>query len=108
MGPSEWISIVDIAVAAIGIITGIIGGKEIKEANTLKIQIKELNARIDKVEVNNSQIANVINNNTTGLSLTETENVATRIAKEHTRDINKVYWEGEENTDIKNGDIRIS
>lgn len=107
MGPIEWINIADIVVAAIGIIVGIIGGKEIKEANTLKVQIKELNARIDKVEVNNSQVANVINNNNSGLSLTETENVATRIAKEHTKDIHKVYWEGENSNDIKKGDILI-
>ena len=66
MGTSDWIALGELIVAIIGIIVGIIGGKEIREANKLKIQFGDLKAEIERLEISNSQIAQTINNNGLG------------------------------------------
>ena len=59
---SNWIALGELIVAIIGIFVGVIGTKEIREANKLKIQFKDLKAKVEKLEISNSQIAQTINN----------------------------------------------
>lgn len=40
MGTSDWIALGELIVAIIGIIVGIIGGKEIREATNLKFNLE--------------------------------------------------------------------
>ncbi len=105
MEPSEWIEVGNLLVGVVGIILSIIGGKELHEANKLKIQFRDLNAKIDKIEVNNSQVAQTINNN--GLGLRDTEEVATRIVDEKTKNKPDVVVSKEEPQGLKEGDIWI-
>ena len=80
MGTSDWIALGELIVAIIGIIVGIIGGKEIREANKLKIQFGDLKAEIERLEISNSQIAQTINNN--GLGYKDTKEVAEDVVDE--------------------------
>ena len=105
MEVSEWIALGELAVAVIGIIVGCIGGKELKEANKLKIQIDELNAKIDKIEINNSQMANTINNN--GLGYRDTKELAEEIVDKKTKNKPDIFYAKEEPTHLKEGDIWI-
>lgn len=105
MGLEEWIGVGELVIGIIGIIVGCIGSKELKEANKLKIQFRDLNAKIDKIEVNNSQVAQTINNN--GLGLRDTEEVATRIVDEKTKNKPDVVMSKEEPQGLKEGDIWI-
>lgn len=104
---SDWIAIGELLVAIIGIIVGIIGGKELKEANNLKFQIGKLETKIEKMKFNNSQVANTINNN--GIGLADAEHVAERIVDEKTKDIPTFrFGEGPPDDSIgKDGDIYI-
>ena len=103
--PSEWIEAGNLLVGVIGIVLSIIGGKELHESNKLKIQFRDLNEKIDKIEVNNSQVAQTINNN--GLGLRDTEEVATRIVDEKTKNKPDVVVSKEEPQGLKDGDIWI-
>lgn len=60
---SDWIALGELIIGIIGIIVGVIGGKELKEANNIKVQFRDLKAEIEKIELNNSQVATTINNN---------------------------------------------
>lgn len=81
MTTSDWIALGELFIGIIGIVVGFIGGKELHEANKLKIQFRDLSAKIEKIEVSNSQVAHTINNN--GLSLKETEDIAVKIVNEN-------------------------
>ena len=101
MGSSEWIALGELIVAIIGVIVGIVGGKEIKEANKLKIQFRDLNTKIEKLEISNSQIAQIINNN--GLSYRDTKEVAEDVANEKTKNKPDIIMSEEEPQDAPNG-----
>ena len=101
MGSSEWIALGELIVAIIGVIVGIVGGKEIKEANKLKIQFRDLNAKIEKLEISNSQIAQIINNN--GLSYGDTKEVAEDVVNEKTKNKPDITMSKEEPQDAPNG-----
>ena len=103
MDLSEWIALGELIVAVIGIVVGCIGGKELQEANKLKIQIGELNAKIEKIEVNNSQMANTINNN--GLGYRDTKELAEEIVEKKTKNKPDIFLSKEEPKDFKAGDI---
>lgn len=80
MSVSDWIAIGELLVAIIGIVVGCIGGKELHEANKIKVQFSDLNAKIKKIEVNDSQVAKIINNN--GVGVKDTEYIADKIVDE--------------------------
>lgn len=88
MGISEWLSVIDIVVAIIGIVVGCIGGQQLKEANRLKIQFRDLKNKIEKIEVNNSQVAQTINNN--GMGYKDTKELAESVVAEKQR-ISQIY-----------------
>lgn len=54
MGASDWIALGELIVAIIGIIIGCIGGKELKKANELKIKFRDIETKIDKLEISSS------------------------------------------------------
>lgn len=105
MGSSEWIALGELIVAIIGVIVGIVGGKEIKEANKLKIQFRDLNAKIEKLEISNSQIAQTINNN--GLGYKDTKEVAEDVVNEKTKNKPDIIMSKEEPHNAKEGTIWI-
>lgn len=105
MGPSEWIALGELLVAIIGVIVGIIGGKEIKEANKLKIQFRDLKAKVEKIEVSNSQIAQTINNN--GMGYRDTKDIAEDVVAEKTKNKPDVFYQNEKPKNYKAGDIWI-
>lgn len=105
MGTSDIIALGELIVAIIGIIVGLIGGKEIKEANELKIQFRDLKAKVKKIELNNSQIAQTINNN--GMGYKDTKDLAEDVVKEKTKNKPDVICSKEEPENLKNGDIWI-
>lgn len=105
METSDWIALGELIVAIIGIIIGIIGGKEIKEANKLKIQFGDLKAKIEKLEISNSQIAQTINNN--GLGYKDTKEVAEDVVNEKTKNKPNIIMSKEEPHNVKEGTIWI-
>ena len=105
METSDWIALGELIVAIIGIIIGIIGGKEIKEANKLKIQFGDLKAKIEKLEISNSQIAQTINNN--GLGYKDTKEVAEDVVNEKTKNKPNIIMSKEEPHNAKEGTIWI-
>lgn len=105
MGSSEWIALGELIVAIIGVIVGIVGGKEIKEANKLKIQFGDLKAKIEKLEISNSQIAQTINNN--GLGYKDTKEVAEDVVNEKTKNKPDIIMSKEEPHNAKEGTIWI-
>ena len=105
MGASESIALGELLVAIIGVIVGIIGGKEIKEANKLKIQFRDLKAKVEKIEVSNSQIAQTINNN--GMGYRDTKDIAEDVVAEKTKNKPDVFYQNEEPKNYKAGDIWI-
>ncbi len=105
METSDWIALGELIVAIIGIIIGIIGGKEIKEANKLKIQFGDLKAKIEKLEISNSQIAQTINNN--GLGYKDTKEVAEDVVNEKTKNKPDIIMSKEEPHNAKEGTIWI-
>lgn len=105
MGTSDIIALGELIVAIIGIIVGLIGGKEIKEANELKIQFRDLKAKVKKIELNNSQIAQTINNN--GMGYKDTKDLAEDVVKEKTKNKPDVIYSKDEPENPKNGDIWI-
>lgn len=90
-------------VAIIGAIVGFIGGKEIKEANKLKVKIRDLSARIEKIEISNSQVANTINNN--GVGLQDMDYFVNKTIDEKTKNKPDIYVGEEKPDSLKNGDI---
>lgn len=102
---SDWISFAELLVGIIGLIVGVIGGKELHEANKLKIQIKKLEAKIEKIEITNSQVANTINNN--GLNVADTEYLAEKVVATEVDKLPKIRYGTEPpgNSIGKNGDI---
>lgn len=105
MGTSDWIALGELIVAIIGIIVGIIGGKEIREANKLKIQFGDLKAEIERLEISNSQIAQTINNN--GLGYKDTKEVAEDVVDEKTKNKPDIIMSKEEPQNAKEGTIWI-
>ena len=103
MGTSDWIALGELIVAIIGIIVGIIGGKEIREANKLKIQFGDLKAEIERLEISNSQIAQTINNN--GLGYKDTKEVAEDVVDEKTKNKPDIIMSKEEPQNAKGGTI---
>ena len=99
MGTSDWIALGELIVAIIGIIVGIIGGKEIREANKLKIQFGDLKAEIERLEISNSQIAQTINNN--GLGYKDTKEVAEDVVDEKTKNKPDIIMSKEEPQNAK-------
>ena len=88
---SNWIALGELIVAIIGIFVGVIGTKEIREANKLKIQFKDLKAKVEKLEISNSQIAN---NN--GLGYKDTKEVAEDVVNEKVKNKPDVIMSKEE------------
>ena len=105
MGTSDWIALGELVVAIIGIIVGIVGGKEIREANKLKIQFGDLKAKIEKLEISNSQIARTINNN--GLGYKDTKEIAEDVVNEKTKNKPDIIMSKEEPQNAKEGTIWI-
>lgn len=105
METSDLIALGELIVAIIGIIIGIVGGKEIKEANKLKIQFGDLKAKIEKLEISNSQIAQTINNN--GLGYKDTKEVAEDVVNEKTKNKPDIIMSKEEPHNAKEGTIWI-
>lgn len=105
MEASDWIAIGELVIAVLGIVVGCIGGKELKEANKLKIQIGELEAKIEKVEIRKSQMANTINNN--GLGYKDTKELAQEIVDEKTKNKPDIIFSDTEPENLKDGDIWI-
>lgn len=48
MNISDWIALAGVIVGIIGIIVGYIGGKELREANNIKIKIRDVEAKYRK------------------------------------------------------------
>ena len=105
MEPSDWIALGELRVAIIGVIVGVIGGKEIREANRLKIQFGDLKAKIEKIEISNSQIAQTINNN--GLGYKDTKEVAEHVVDGKTVNKPDTIISKEEPLDTKKGTVWI-
>lgn len=105
METSDWIALGELIVAIIGIIVGIIGGKEIKEAYKLKIQFGDLNAKIEKLEISNSQITQIINN--MGLGYEDTKQIAKDVVKEKTKNKPDIIISKDEPNHVKKGTIWI-
>lgn len=103
MDISDWIALGELTIGVIGIIIGIIGGKELHEANKIKVQFGDLNAKVDKIVVNNSQVAGTINNN--GLGVKDTEHIASKIVDEKTKNKPDIYYGKESPKDLKTGDV---
>lgn len=103
MGISDWIALGELVVAIIGIIVGIIGGKEIREANNLKIQFGDLKTKIEKLEISNSQIAQTINNN--GLGYKDTKEVAEDVVNIKTKNKPDIIISKEKPRDAKKGTL---
>ena len=57
MSMSNWIAVGELVVAIIGIIVGCIGGRELKEANTIKVKFRDMETKIENLEISSSQIA---------------------------------------------------
>lgn len=106
MNFSEWVGLGELIVGILGIIVGIIGGKELKEANDIKMQLRDIHSKIEKIELKHSQVAHTINNN--GLNLADTEHVATKIVEEKTKYKPNVFVSNEEPQNLKEGDIWIN
>lgn len=106
MNISDWIALAGVIVGIIGIIVGYIGGRELREANNIKIKIRDVEAKIEKIEISNSQIAKTINNN--GLGIADTEFIANRIVKEKTKNKPDFISSDESPENIELGDIWIS
>lgn len=100
---SDWIALGELLVAVIGIIVGCIGGKELKEANNIKIRLGDIETKIEKIDINNSQVANTINNN--GVGVKDVEYVAEKIVDEKTKHKPNVYCSKEEPEGLKAGDF---
>lgn len=87
------IGLIGVLTGIIGLFVGGIGIKLIKTNNSLKL---------NKSEVKNSQVANTINNKM-GLSVEDTEYVATKIVEEKTKNKPDVYMGKEPPKDAPDG-----
>ena len=105
MSVSDWIAFGELLVAIIGIVVGCIGGKELHEANKIKVQFSDLNTKIKKIEVNASQVAKIINNN--GLGVKDTEYLAGKIVDEKIKNKPDVIVSKEKPKELKSGDIWV-
>lgn len=107
MNISDGIAIAELIVAFIGIIVGIIGGKELRAANEIKVQFRDLKTKIEKIELNNSQVANTINNN--GIGVKDTEYLVKKVVDDKIEELPKVHYGYEEpgNSMGKDGDIYL-
>lgn len=103
MNMSDWIALGELLIAIIGVVVGFIGTKELHEANKIKIKFNDLNAKIEKIEVNNSQMANTINNN--GIGLKDAEYVADKIVEEKTKNKPDIFFSRTEPENAKEGSI---
>lgn len=106
MDLSEWIALGELVVAIIGIIVGCVGGKELKEANELKIQFGDLETKIEKLEISNSQIAQTINNN--GIGYRDAKDLVEDVVEEKTKNMSEVYYSNDEPKNVKDRGIWIS
>lgn len=104
MGISDLIALGELVVAIIGIIVGCIGGKELKEANRIKIKFVDMEAKIKKLEINSSQIAHIINN---GIGVKDAEYVAGKIVDEKIQNKPDIFVSDEEPQNPKEGDIWV-
>lgn len=107
MNISEWIAIADTLIALIGIIVGAIGAREMKTANELKVQVKELKAQIEKIEIKDSQVATTINNH--GIGIKDTEMISERVTNEKIAQLPRIYYGTEDPSEQfgKDGEIYI-
>ena len=103
MSTSDWIALGELIVAIIGIIIGCIGGKELKEANKVKVKFRDIETKIEKLEISSSQIAHIINNN--GIGVKDAEYVAEKIVEEKTKNKPNVFVSKEKPTNLQEGDI---
>lgn len=103
MSTSDWIALGELVVAIIGIIIGCIGGKELKEANKIMVKVRDIETKIEKLEINSSQIANTINNN--GIGVKDAEYVAERIVNEKTKNKPNIFISKEEPQNLQDGEI---
>lgn len=70
------IGVIGIIVAIIGIVVGGVGVKQIRDVNKIKVS---------RSEVNNSQVANTINNS--GIGVKDTEYLASKVTDEKLKDM---------------------
>lgn len=105
MGISEQLSVINIVVAIIGIVVGCIGGQQLKEANQLKIQFRDLKSKIEKIEVNNSQVVQTINNN--GMGYKDTKELAESVDAEKTKNKPDIFVSKEIPQEVPEGSIWI-
>lgn len=97
------IGVMGVVVAIIGIIVGCCGKKQLKAANELKIQVGELKAEVEKLEISDSQFAKVINNN--GIDLKDADYLVNKTVNEKSRNKPDVIYSDEEPHSQKNGDV---
>ncbi len=105
MGTSDWIALGELVVAIIGIIVGCIGGKELSEANKIKIKLGDIEAKIGNLEINNSQIASIINNN--GIGIKDAEYVAEKVVDKKTENKPDMFYSEEVPEDAKQMSVWI-
>lgn len=104
MGTSDLIALGELMVAIIGIIVGCIGGRELKEANRIRIKFGDMEAKIEKLEINSSQIAHIINN---GIGVKDAEYVAGKIVDEKTQNKPDMFVSDEEPQNAKEGSMWV-
>ena len=102
MGTSDWIAFGELIVAIIGIFVGCIGGKELKEANKIKVKFGDIETKIKKLEINSSQIAHIINN---GIGVKDAEYLAEKIVDKKTENKPNIFFSDDEPQNAKEGDI---
>ena len=100
MNASDWIALGELLV---GIIVGCIGGKELREAKKIKVKFRDIENKIEKLEINNSQIAQTINNN--GIGVKDAEYIAEKKVDEKTKNKPDIIYSKDEPSGLKDGDI---
>lgn len=90
MGISDWITLGELVVAIIGIIVGCIGGKELSEANKIKIKLGDIEAKIGKLEINSPQIAHTIKNK--GIGTKKAEKAAKKVVNKKTKNKPDLFY----------------
>lgn len=103
MNASDWIALGELIVAIIGIIVGCIGGKELKEANKIKVKFRDIETKVENLDIRSSQIAHIINNN--GLGVKDAEYIAEKIVDEKTVNKPDVIISKDEPKNSKKGTI---
>lgn len=106
MGTSDCIAligviatIIGVIVAIIGIIVGQKGKKALEEVNEIKIKFGDIETKIKNLEINNSQIASIINNN--GIGIKDAEYIAEKVVDKKTENKPDMFYSEEVPEDAK-------